>query len=139
MAGTSHAGAATANLAPHNCADRSRTNVRSESLTAALMRVAHRVFGPGLPKKLARRTDRSTRTVEYWLADNRALDLDSFQRLCAVDVKFLDAFMDTIPATIREQWLQEQILAAKLAKAEKRAAEQHEEIEQLRLELKGRK
>jgi hypothetical protein len=97
------------------------------------------VFGPGLPKKLARRTDRSTRTVEYWLADNRALDLDSFQRLCAVDVKFLDAFMDTIPATIREQWLQEQILAAKLAKAEKRAAEQHEEIEQLRLELKGRK
>lgn len=130
------------NSGPHNRAVHLRTNVRAETLTDALMRVAHDVFGTtGITKVLAKKTGRSTRTVEYWLAvdpaQRREMDLEACERLVAVDPAFLDAFVGRLPATIRETWLREKILEARLAKAEVRAANQKSEIEQLKLELRN--
>lgn len=128
------------NSAPHDRAVRNRTDVRKISLTAELMRAAHDVFGVDrITKSLARHTARSPRTVEYWLADQRAMDLESFHRLACADPAFLDAFLDTLPLGVRESWLRAKILEARLAKAELRAASQRQEIEQLKLELNGRR
>ncbi len=107
------------------------------------MRVAHDVFGAaGITKTLARKTGKSTRTVEYWLAidpeSRREMDSEAIERLCAADTAFFDAFVGRMPAAIRDTWLREQILEIRLAKAEKRAAVSRAEIEQLRLELKDR-
>lgn len=132
------------NSGPHECAVRDRTIVRSETLTARLMRVAHDLFGrdglvfgrDSFPKWIARRTRRSPRTVEYWLADDRAMDLESFHRLVCADTAYLDAFIQSLPADTRDAWLREKILEVRLAKAERRAAAQRDEIAQLRSELR---
>jgi hypothetical protein len=74
--------------------------------------------------------------VEYWLSDQRKLDLDSFHKLVCTDVAFLDAFLATLPAAVRDTWLREQILAERLRKLEGRAASSRKAIDQLRTELK---
>jgi hypothetical protein len=131
----------SSNSGPHDAAEQDRTDVRRNNLTAALMRTAHRLFGDkigSITKRLARATGHGTRTVEHWLADDREMSLPAFHRLACTDVAFLDTFMQSLPEAIRAQWLREQILNEQLLKAERRAADQSREIEQLRLELKGR-
>jgi hypothetical protein len=124
-----------ANLGPHERAVQDRTSVRENLVTASLMRVAHRLFGSSVPKKLARRTGRSVRTAEYWLSGERDMDLGAFAALVSSDLEFFSAFMETVPAHVRGAWLDQQVFNARLAEAERKATKAAEELKQVRMEF----
>jgi transcriptional regulator with XRE-family HTH domain len=129
---------AATNSTPHNRAVQARTIVRNETLTARLMRVAHSVFGvDGITKSLARKTGCAPRTVEYWLANEREMSLETFEKLVAADTKFLDAFMDRLPAAMRERWLNDKILEIKIAKREASISRTAADVAQMKLQLRS--
>ena len=111
-----------------------RTNMR---LAVAVMRKAQSLWAQDIAAHIASRTGKCVRTAEYWLADDRIMDLDDLQHLIESDVglEILDAFMLAIPPAVRMRWIEQQQLNLRLARAERRAERSARERDQLQLDL----
>lgn len=128
----------SANAALAQGCESSRTLVRSKLLTTEVMQKAHDLWKLNVRLHLSDFAKVHPRTIDYWEAGDRQISTEAFLTLLdsKAGLEFLEIFMRQIRPDLRQQWLDQQALLAKLDRSESKRKRLERQSQQLRLELK---